>query len=81
MACVKLAAAQANKELGAMDPKIADAEKAVIVDGKFGVGEGLGNRFLVAESPQGTHVMAFANVDGLITVGGEEASQGRNAVG
>lgn len=26
-------------------------QKAVIVDGKFGVGEGLGNRFLVAESP------------------------------
>ena len=25
--------------------------------------------------------MGFAKVDGLITVGGEEASQGRNAVG
>ena len=38
MACVKLAAAQTNKELGAMDPKIADAIIEAcreIIDGKF----------------------------------------------
>ncbi len=38
MACIKLAAAQTNKELGAMDPKIADAIVEAcreIIDGKF----------------------------------------------
>ena len=38
MACIKLAAAQTNKELGAMDAKIADAIVEAcreIIDGKF----------------------------------------------
>ena len=44
-------------------------QKAVVIDGKFGVGEWFGNRFLVAETSQGSHIMGFPEVYGFVSIG------------